>query len=91
MLLDKKNIEEELKSLSGWEYENNSLIKLYQLKDFSSALAFTVKAGIESEKMDHHPDIFIHGWNKVKITLSTHSDGGVTDKDISLAAIFNKL
>lgn len=55
------------------------------LADFSSVLAFTVKVGIESEKMDHHPDIFIHSWNKCKIIISTHSQGGVTEKDISLA------
>jgi 4a-hydroxytetrahydrobiopterin dehydratase len=43
------------------------------------------RIGDEAEKMDHHPDIFIHSWNKVKITISTHNDGGVTQNDFNLA------
>ena len=45
----------------------------------------------EAEKMDHHPDIFIHSWNKVKITISTHSAGGVTQNDFDLAKKIEKL
>jgi len=41
--------------------------------------------------MDHHPDIFIHSWNKVKITISTHSEGGITKKDFQLAEKIEKL
>ena len=47
--------------------------------------------GGEAEKMNHHPDIFLHSWNKVKITISTHSEGGVTEKDFRLAEIIDKL
>ena len=65
--------------------EGNQIAKLFQLKDFAEALAFVNKVGAEAEKMNHHPDIFIHSWNKVKITISTHSEGGITKKDFQLA------
>lgn len=55
------------------------------MKSFADSIAFIVKIGIESEKLDHHPDILLHGWNKVKIILSTHSVGGITDNDFKLA------
>lgn len=74
-----------LSGFSGWEQEENQITKLFQFKDFAEALSFVNKVGEEAEKMDHHPDIFIHSWNKVKITISTHSEGGITKKDFQLA------
>ena len=84
-VLDQKEINGKLNEISGWEFSNNSIIKEFQLKDFKSALEFINKIGNEAENMDHHPDIFLHSWNKVKITISTHSAGGVTQNDLSLA------
>lgn len=84
-------IKEKLKNLSGWNYENNSIRKEFTLKDFSDAVALIIKIGFEAEKKDHHPDLLLHGWNKVTVTLSTHSEGGVTEKDINLAHQINKL
>ena len=49
------------------------------------------KTGSIAEQMNHHPDIFIHSWNKVKITISTHSEGGVTNKDFQLAEKINQI
>ena len=91
MIIPSDEVKNILKNLIEWSYENNSIVKEFKLKDFSSALAFTVKVGVEAEKMDHHPDIFIHSWNKCKITISTHSEGGVTEKDIKLAKIIDNL
>ena len=76
---------EKLNNLKGWQYQNDQIEKEYSLKDFKSALNFVNKLGDEAEKMDHHPDIYIHSYNKVKISLSTHSEGGVTAKDFNLA------
>ena len=76
---------EKLNKLKGWQYQNDQIEKEYSLKDFKSALNFVNKLGDEAEKMDHHPDIYIHSYNKVKISLSTHSEGGVTAKDFNLA------
>ncbi|MDZ7624953.1 MAG: 4a-hydroxytetrahydrobiopterin dehydratase [Ignavibacteriaceae bacterium] len=84
-LLTKDELVKNLSSLSGWMQEGNQIAKLFQFKDFVEALAFVNKVGAEAEKMDHHPDIFIHSWNKVKITISTHSEGGITKKDFQLA------
>lgn len=84
-LLTQAEITNNLSSLSNWLQEGNQITKQFQFKDFIEALAFVNKAGAEAEKMDHHPDIFIHSWNKVKITISTHSEGGITKKDIQLA------
>jgi 4a-hydroxytetrahydrobiopterin dehydratase len=84
-LLTQNEITKNLSSLSGWMQEENQIAKQFQLKDFAEALAFVNKVGAEAEKMDHHPDIFIHSWNKVKITISTHSESGITKKDFQLA------
>jgi 4a-hydroxytetrahydrobiopterin dehydratase len=65
--------------------EGNQIVKQFQFKDFVSALEFVNKTGTLAEEMNHHPDIFIHSWNKVKITISTHSEGGITIKDFQLA------
>jgi 4a-hydroxytetrahydrobiopterin dehydratase len=84
-LLTKDEIKQKLAAVSHWQEEENQITKQFQFKDFVEALAFVNKVGAEAEKMDHHPDIFIHSWNKVKITTSTHSKGGITKKDFQLA------
>ena len=84
--LNQDQINSNLKNLLGWIFENESISKQFQFKDFIEALSFVNAVGLESEKMDHHPDILMFGWNKVKITISTHSAGGVTEKDFSLAS-----
>ncbi len=84
-LLNDSEIEVHLKNLSGWEFSNNLICKEYQLSNFKDALAFVNKVGEAAEAMDHHPDILMHSWNKVKISVSTHSEGGVTNKDFQLA------
>ncbi|MBK9097750.1 MAG: 4a-hydroxytetrahydrobiopterin dehydratase [bacterium] len=84
-LLSPVEIIKNLSSLSDWMQEEKQIAKQFQFKDFAEALTFVNKVGSEAEKMDHHPDIFIHSWNKVKITISTHSEGGITKKDFQLA------
>ena len=83
--LNEKQVIENLKSKSGWKVSDNKITKEFELKDFRSALEFVNKVGAEAESMDHHPDIFIHSWNKVKISVNTHSEGGITEKDFKLA------
>ena len=84
-VLNESQIKEKLSNLKGWEFKNNQIGKEYELKDFKEALVFVNKVGERAEEMDHHPDIFLHNWNKVKITVSTHSAGGVTGNDFKLA------
>lgn len=83
--LTNQQILEHLKSLNSWIYVNNSISKEFVFKDFIGAISFVNSVALEAEKMDHHPDILIYGWNKVKINISTHSAGGVTEKDFQLA------
>lgn len=84
-LLDETDIANRLKNLKGWELNNSQIEKEYKLKDFVSALDFVNRIGKDAEAMNHHPEIFIYSYNKVKISISTHSEGGITEKDFYLA------
>lgn len=84
-LLTNEEINEKLNELEDWNLDGKEIKKEYELKDFSEALKFVNRVGTFAEEMDHHPDIFMHSWNKVKISISTHSEGGVTNKDFQLA------
>lgn len=75
----------------AWKAAKNSIRADFVFANFSEALAFVVRAGVEAERADHHPDILMHGWKRVRVTLSTHSEGGVTKKDFALAEKISKL
>jgi 4a-hydroxytetrahydrobiopterin dehydratase len=72
--------------MSDWREEGESLVGDFEFKDFAGAMAFANQVGELAEGANHHPDILIHGWNKVRLTLSTHSEGKVTQADHNLAA-----
>lgn len=83
--LSKNDIQQALSSLKGWEFGDDKIKKEIEFKDFSEALGFIVRVGLEAEKQVHHPEIF-NVYNTVKIQLSTHDAGDkVTQKDIDLA------
>jgi 4a-hydroxytetrahydrobiopterin dehydratase len=68
-----------------WEEKNNTLYRKFEFRNFSEAFAFMTRVALEAEKMDHHPD-WSNVYNKVEISLSTHSAGDiVTEKDRKLA------
>lgn len=74
-----------------WKEQNNSLQRTFEFKDFSEAFAFMTRVALIAEKIDHHPD-WSNSWNKVNISLSTHSAGNtVTDKDRKLAEAIDKI
>ena len=73
-----------MESVPGWENNGKEITRTYKFKDFAEAMAFVNKVAGLAEAADHHPDIDIR-WNQVKLTLSTHSAGGLTPKDFSLA------
>ena len=89
-LLPDSEIQEELSSLEGWEREGLEIRKQYELKDFIHAMGFVNSVALLAEKANHHPDIDIR-WNKVKLVLSTHSAGGLTEKDFNLAKQIDSL
>jgi 4a-hydroxytetrahydrobiopterin dehydratase len=71
---------------SAWTREGDAIVREWRLADFAAALAFVNQVGEVAERANHHPDILVHGWNKVRLTLSTHSQGGLTAADFELAA-----
>lgn len=74
-----------------WVEENNTLKRAFEFKDFSEAFAFMTRVALLAEKHDHHP-YWVNVYNRVEITLTTHSAGNiVTDKDRKLAAEIDKL
>ena len=74
-----------------WREQDSSLVRDYEFEDFAQAMAFVNRVAAAAEEANHHPDILVHGWNKVRLTLSTHSEGGVTEADHALAAAIDAL
>ena len=72
--------------MSDWREEGTALVRDFEFKDFGTAMGFVNQVAELAEGANHHPDILLHGWNKVRLTLSTHSQGKVTDADHNLAA-----
>jgi 4a-hydroxytetrahydrobiopterin dehydratase len=70
---------------SPWRREDDAIVRDFQVADFAAAMAFVNAVAGLAEAANHHPDILIHGWNKVRLTLSTHSADGLTQSDLDLA------
>ena len=68
-----------------WRQEGESLVRDYKFKDFAEAVGFVNRVAAAAEEANHHPDILIHGWNNVRLTLTTHSAGKLTDNDHAMA------
>lgn len=69
--------------LPGWTLDGNTIRKQFSLDDFASAVAFVVRVGFDAEAADHHPDVLISNYRKVTLTFTTHSAGGLTEKDFA--------
>jgi len=83
--LSKNQIENELKSLEGWQFKDDKIQREFSFNDFKTALSFIVRIGFEAEGQNHHPELF-NVYSTVSISLSTHDAGDkVTEKDIKLA------
>lgn len=83
--LSDEQIREKLAQLPGWEYKDNALSKLFRCKEFMNSIEFVNRVAEMAEAADHHPDILIN-YTRVTMVCTTHSEGGVTDKDVKLAA-----
>ncbi len=75
----------------GWRHEDDALVRDLRFPDFRAALWFVNRVADLAEERNHHPDILIHGYSNVRLTLSTHSEGGVTEADHALAAAIDEL
>ena len=89
-LLSADQVQARLHELKGWSFQENAISKKVELKDFVRAMGFVNSVALLAEGMDHHPDIDIR-WNRVLLTLSTHSAGGVTENDFKLAKAIDGL
>jgi 4a-hydroxytetrahydrobiopterin dehydratase len=78
-------IEERLQGLSGWTKQGEMITKTYKMGTFPAAIAFVTHVGFLAEAAAHHPDVDIR-YNRVKLALTTHDAGGLTEKDFDLAA-----
>ena len=88
--LSRAEAEQRIKSLSGWTLEGDAIRKKYMFKDFLDAIAFVNRLAPEAEAADHHPDILIN-YKRVTLTYSTHSEGGLTEKDFEGAKMADRL
>jgi len=89
-LLTDDQIAERLAAVPGWDRQGDSIVHVATLADFRAAMLFAGAVAYLAEAANHHPDIAI-GWNKVTLTLSTHSAGGLTGKDFALAGQIGRL
>jgi 4a-hydroxytetrahydrobiopterin dehydratase len=86
-VLPDAEIEQRLTEIGGWRRgEGSSIVRERKFEDFVAAIAFVNAVAELAEAANHHPDILVHGWNMVELTLSTHSEGGLTGADFRLAA-----
>jgi 4a-hydroxytetrahydrobiopterin dehydratase len=83
-LLEDEEIEQRLSELGDWHREEDEIEKTFELDDFATAMEFVNDVARLAERYDHHPDIDIR-YNKVRLSLSTHSEGGLTNLDFTLA------
>jgi 4a-hydroxytetrahydrobiopterin dehydratase len=89
-LLSDEAIEAKLRD-SSWSREGSEIVREWKFKDFAEAIAFVNRVAEVAEEANHHPDILLHGWNKVRLSLSNHSAGGLTPVDFEMAERFDGL
>lgn len=90
-LLSEEERAEHLKDIPLWRHEGATIVREVATSDFAAAIGLVNAIAVLAEKADHHPDLFIFGWNKVRITLSTHDQGGLTINDFKLAKAIDAL
>jgi len=90
--LDVSKVRKLVKEVPGWKtFSNKNIEKEIKFKNFKDAVRFINKVAKIAEEEHHHPDFLLHGYNKVKFTLSTHAIGGLSENDFIMAAKINKL
>ena len=85
MKLSKKDLESRMAGRTGWAVEGDTIVRTYTFQGFPDAIAFVVRLAFDAEAADHHPDLTIN-YKRVRVVWSTHSEGGVTEKDVAGAA-----
>lgn len=88
--LTRTQIKKKLPGIADWRKKGNAIVRLYKFKDFPAAIKFVNAIAKIAEKAWHHPDIDIR-WNKVTLLLTTHDQGGLTQKDFAMAKKFDRV
>jgi 4a-hydroxytetrahydrobiopterin dehydratase len=88
--LSDEEIAERLEELQGWERTGDAISKSFDRGDFKGSVAFVNEVLEPAEEMNHHPDLEI-SWSRVNVSLSTHSEGGLTGSDFELASKIDSL
>ena len=88
--LGNDEIEAKLDELDGWTHEGDAIVKEFDHGDFKGSVDFVNRITPDAEEMNHHPDLEI-SWATVKVTLTTHSEGGLTEGDFELARTIDAL
>lgn len=89
--LNKQKIKTALTTLPEWSFTSNALVKTFVFADFSAALGFIVRVGIEAERLNHHPHL-TNVWNRVTLRINTHDAGHkVTARDVALVRAIEKI
>jgi 4a-hydroxytetrahydrobiopterin dehydratase len=82
--LSDQEIDEALTKCEGWRRDGDAIVKDYERGDFAGSVDFVNAIAPGAEEMNHHPDVAI-SWSKVTVTITTHSEGGLTNNDFELA------
>jgi 4a-hydroxytetrahydrobiopterin dehydratase len=88
--LSDQEIEQRLEG-GQWRRDGDAIVRELSFEDFKQAVGFVNRVADAAEAANHHPDITIHGWNKVRLSLTTHSAGGITAADLDMAGRLDEL
>jgi 4a-hydroxytetrahydrobiopterin dehydratase len=83
-LLSEEDIASRLED-SDWRREGDEIVREWKFEDFAAAMSFVNRVAVAAEAANHHPDILVHGWNKVRLSMTNHSAGGLTSADFDMA------
>jgi 4a-hydroxytetrahydrobiopterin dehydratase len=89
-LLSDQEIESRLEG-GDWRRDGDEIVRDWKFKDFAEAITFVNRVAEAAEEANHHPDILVHGWNKVRLSLTNHAAGGLTEADFEMASKFDAL
>ena len=76
---------------SAWRREGDEIVRDIKLADFAEAMRLVNAVAAEAEAVNHHPDLLVHGWTKVRLSITNHAQGGLTDADFALAGRIDAL
>jgi 4a-hydroxytetrahydrobiopterin dehydratase len=90
MKLPQSEVAARLAAVPGWSIEGDALVRTFEFASFPDVVAFVTRLGFDAEANDHHPDLAV-SYRRLRVTWSTHSDGGITEKDFNGAQAADRL